>query len=73
MFVICAGGTKLEWRRHDKADSIAKALFGHVKVTDLEIQGSGEAGIHYRYLLPGIIYPGVTKYRSLCVVRLSTS
>lgn len=58
MIVICAGGTKLEWRRHDKADSIAKALFGHVEVADIEIQGSGEARIYI--LLP-------------CLVRLSTS
>eukprot|EP00752_Nemacystus_decipiens_P012918 g11433.t1 len=41
--LVLPRGTKLEWQRHDEAESISKQLFGNLKICDLELQGSDNA------------------------------
>ncbi|CAM9378233.1 unnamed protein product [Ascophyllum nodosum] len=40
--LVLPRGGKIEWQRHDKANSISTTIFGNLAVTDLEIQDSGE-------------------------------
>eukprot|EP00904_Undaria_pinnatifida_P002624 jgi/Undpi1/12362/HiC_scaffold_5.g02034.m1 len=41
--LVLPRGTKLEWQRHDKAESVSRTLFGSLKVEDYELQGSDNA------------------------------
>ncbi|CAM9328165.1 unnamed protein product, partial [Laminaria digitata] len=41
--LVLPRGTKLEWQRHDKAESVSRTLFGSLKVEDFELQGSDNA------------------------------